>query len=298
MGKPGFEYVKGGEPLMAFKDILVALDGSEYSQLAANYGMWLASEFDCDISAQHVVDPRIVDFFISPEFGEELGFSEAVDTSEKVFRAVKKIGTVILDLYSKEAVGRGLKANTFLDVGHIVEEIAKRAEKHDLVVIGHRGKGHKKGPSHLMTGSVAERVILSTDKPVLVAIDPVEHLDQFLVAYDGSEASIGALLAAESLAKETRKHLEAVMVVSDPKHMADAKLTIEQGENYLREYHSEETFKIKEGPHAKTLLDHARATNSLLVLGAYGFNKADDTVLGSTATYIVRRARSSILVYR
>jgi nucleotide-binding universal stress UspA family protein len=283
---------------MAFKDILVALDGSEYSQLAADYAMWLASEFDCDISAQHVVDPRIVDFFIAPEFGEELGFSEAIDTSEKVFRAVKKIGTVILDLYSKEAVGRGLKANTFLDVGHIVDEVSKRAEKHDLLVIGHRGKGHKKGPSHLMTGSVAERVILSTNKPVLVAIDPVDHLDQFLVAYDGSEASIGALLAAERLAMETRKGLEALMVVSSSDHMAEARLTVEQGEKYLREYHSKDTFSIKEGPHAKTLMDHARATNSLLVLGAYGFNKEDDTVLGSTATYIVRRTKSSILVFR
>ncbi|MBZ0187782.1 MAG: universal stress protein, partial [Candidatus Obscuribacterales bacterium] len=93
---------------MPFRNILVAVDGSEYSQNAADYAFWLATELSAELVAQHVVDPRLVDLFVAPEFGEELGFSVAADTEDKVFRAIKKIGNVILELFVKEAKGRGI----------------------------------------------------------------------------------------------------------------------------------------------------------------------------------------------
>ncbi|MBI4532362.1 MAG: universal stress protein [Candidatus Melainabacteria bacterium] len=283
---------------MPFKNILVALDGSEYSQIAANYGLWLALELESQLNGQHVVDPRMVDFFVAPEFAEELGFSQSVETSEKVFRALKKIGQIILDLFSKEAFARGIKTNTFLDVGYVIEEIVKRSSNHDLVIVGHRGRGHKKSPAELMTGSIAERVVIESSRPVLVGLHPVDAVEQILVAYDGSEPSRGALLLAERLAISTDKRLKAMIVIASAEQAASAKLTIEQGESYLREFHNQDIFLIREGHAARTLIDYASATNSLLVLGAYGFRRPEETVLGSTTTYIVRRAKTSILVYR
>ena len=66
---------------MTFKNILVALDGSSSSQLAADYGFWLATNLGASLSAQHVVDPRLVDLFVEPEFGEELEIATGASTS-------------------------------------------------------------------------------------------------------------------------------------------------------------------------------------------------------------------------
>lgn len=283
---------------MPFRKMLVALDGSEYSQIAADYAFWLSNDLDADVTGQHVVDPRIVDLFIAPEFGEELGFSSQADTEDKVFRAVERIGKVILDLFVKEAKAKGLQVKTHLDVGHIVNEVVKRSDKHDLLVIGHRGKGHKETPSNLIIGSVAERIISLSTGPVFIAVNPPNEIEQFLVAYDGSEASIGALLAAERMAVETRKKLQAVTVVSDPKHKGEAEYTIEQSEPYLKNYAEKDVFLLKEGPHTETLVEYAKESNSVLVMGAYGFNKQEEQILGSTATNVIRSTNSSVLVYK
>lgn len=283
---------------MPFKSILVALDGSECSQVAANSAIWLAEKLGAKLSGQHVVDPRMADFFIAPEFAEELGFRQSIETSEKVHRALKRIGKVILDLFSKEATARGIKTDTFLDVGYTVEEIVKRSDQYDLVVLGHRGRLQKKSPGDLMTGSVAERVTVNADQPVLIAMSPLSSVEQILVAYDGSEPSRGALLAAERLASRTGKRLRAVTVVPSAERMSEARLTVEQGEEFLRGHDREDVFEIHEGHPAKVLMQYADATNSLMYLGAYGYKSPDLTVLGSTASYVVRRTRTSVLVYR
>ena len=283
---------------MPFKSILVALDGSEYSDIGAHYAFWLAKELSASLSAQHVIDPRMVDLFVAPEFAEELGFSQSVETSERVFRALKKIGKLVLELFSKEAYARGFKTNDFLDIGYVVEEIVKRSNKHDLLIVGHRGRGHKKTAAELTIGSVAERVAIESDKPVLIAIHPIDRLEQILVAYDGSEPARGALLVAERLAVTTGKKLKVMTVISSAEHKTEAELNIEQGDSYLRDIHDRDIFLIREGRPAKTLIDYANVTNSLLVLGAYGFKRPEDTVMGSTTTYAIRRATTSVLVYR
>ncbi len=283
---------------MPFKNILIALDGSKYSQIAAEYGFWLASSLDSGLAGIHVLDPRLVDLFIAPEFAEALGFSRSVDTAEKVFVALRRIGKVILDLFATEAIGRGIKATTILGEGYIVDEILREARSCDLVIVGHRGRGECQVPTDLVIGSVAERVAINCSKPVLIAVKPVSDLKQVLVAYDGSEAARGALLMAENLAKNANAKLKAITVVGSSKERAEAHLLIEDGRAYLREKWQEEVFSIEEGAVAPIILDYANVTNSLLVLGAYGFKNPDENILGSTTTRVVRNAKASVLIYK
>ncbi len=283
---------------MTFKNILVTLDGSKYSQIAAEYGFWLASSSNAKLTGMHVLDPRLVDLFIAPEFAESLGFSRSVDTAEKVFNALRRIGKVILELFATEAIGRGLKSTTILAEGYIIEEILKEVDDYDLVIVGHRGQGQKQVPSELMIGSIAERIAVHCDKPVLVCATPLTELKRILVAYDGSESATGALLMAESLAKSCNLQLKAITVVPSSKDRAGAHLLIEQGRSYLREKWDDEVFSIEEGAVAPIILDYAKVTDSLLVLGAYGYKNPDDNILGSTTTKVVRDAKTSILIFK
>lgn len=283
---------------MTFGKILVALDGSKFSQIAGEYAFWMASELDASLTAQHVVDPRLVELFVAPEFAEELGFSQSVETNEKVYSAIRRVGKTILNLFGTEGLSRAIKTHCTLDEGNIVEEIVNRAQDFDLVVLGHRGRGERKLPAELLVGSIAERVAVSNKKPTLIAVQPVSEVKQIMVAFDGSEPARGALLMAENLAKNLSKPLKAVVVVDNKKHVPEGTAVCEAGAELLREYWPEDVFCLKIGKTAKVLREYAKETNSLLVVGAYGFKNPEDNVLGSTTTQLVRKAECSVLLYR
>ncbi|MBX9694549.1 MAG: universal stress protein [Cyanobacteria bacterium] len=284
---------------MIFQKMLIPVDGSKNSQIAADYAFWLASNLDSEVTFMHVVDPRLVDLFIEPEFGEELGLTQSVRASEKVFGALRKIGSVILDRFMLEAEHRRISASAHLSEGFIVEEILRRAEQHDLFVLGHRSKDDSPLPSSIKLGSVAESVVSRAVIPTLVAVQPVEHIEEVLVAYDGSEASRGALLVAENLAKNASLKLKALVVVPDREHMVEAKALVKDGESFLREYWSENVFTIEEGSTAETIMNGSSdAAKSILVLGAYGLNSPELNVLGRTTTTIVRACKQTTLIYR
>jgi nucleotide-binding universal stress UspA family protein len=283
---------------MLFDNILVTLDGSPSSKIATRYGFWLASELNAQLSAVHIIDPRVVDLLIAPEFVEELGLSKTIDVSDKVFIALRKIGKLILEVFAEEALGRGLKTHTYLEEGYITEEILRLSLEYDLVIMGHHGYVQSKMPVPVSIGSVAERVAVGSKKPVLIVQYPVEAVGEILVAYDGSEAARGALLMAEQLAKYTRKTLKAMLVIPDESHLTEAKIIIEQAKSYLRESWNNDVFIIKTGHIAKTILDYANKTKCLVVVGAYGYRDPEDNVLGTTTTHILRTSTDNLLIYR
>ncbi|HEY9785248.1 MAG TPA: universal stress protein [Candidatus Obscuribacterales bacterium] len=305
--------------------ILVAIDGSEYSQNASRWSFFLTNAIEGELEAETVVDPRIVDLFLSPEFAEELGLKASIDASGNVIKALKKVGTIVLDLWKKDCsqhINNGQK--THLDVGDTTEEILKRGKGFDLTIVGHRGRGHSQhqpSASHFRIGSVAERVAVGSAKSVLIAMQPPEEVETILVAYDGSEPAKGALLLGEQLAIATKKRLKALYAVPEEKMMPGANSVVEMGAALLRNYEGifedeigdygtmetkeqrakflkDEVFEIWSGPPAKTILKRAAELKSLLVIGAYGFKDPEENVLGSTTTNVIRATRTSVLVYK
>jgi nucleotide-binding universal stress UspA family protein len=85
--------------------ILVAIDGSEYSQNASLTAFWMAKATDARLEAVSVVDPRIVDLFLSPEFAEDLGLKPSLDASAKIIRSLKRIANAVLELWKKGLCG-------------------------------------------------------------------------------------------------------------------------------------------------------------------------------------------------
>lgn len=281
---------------MPFKRILVALDGSAYSKIAIDYGLWLASKCQASVTGLHVVDPRLIDLIISPQLSEALGFSKSVDTAEKVSAAMEEIGTLILKLFREQTEGKA-PSQSALEVGWVVESIRNRAQDHDLVIVGHRGSKDP-GPAELLIGSVAERVVLCAGKPVLVASHPIGEVKEITVAFDGSEPSRGALLLGEALSIKTGLPLRAITAVLPGHSPTESRLTVEQGQSVLREQKSADIFITVERPAPDSVLKHAHLHGSLIVLGAYGFRTPEENVLGSTTTSIIRRAKNSVLVFR
>jgi nucleotide-binding universal stress UspA family protein len=280
-----------------FKKILVALDGSECSQFAVDYSIWLASNLEASLTGLHVIDPRLADLFIAPQFAEALGFDVDSETVHKVTDALKEIGSRVLELFRMQ-VGTEAKVNTLLHQGLLVPEIVHQANLHDLVVLGHHGQKNLLPIADMMLGSVAERVALRSRVPVLICANSISNAKEIVVAFDGSEPSRGALLFGQALSSATGKQLRAVTAVLSDAHRNEAFITVEQGRNLLRLPDTQEVFCILNGPTTETILEYVEPRNALLIVGAYGFRTPEDNVLGSTTTSLIRRAKTSILLFR
>ena len=143
-----------------YKRILVAVDGSDTSQLALQEALNLTKESAGQLRIVHVVDEVTFDLY-----------QEVVDPGE-IQKAITKAGEAILSKAEIAVRAAGVKTETRLleieKLGRRVPDlIAQEADAWpaDLIVIGTHGRH---GFNHLLMGSVAEGVVRIATKPVLL----------------------------------------------------------------------------------------------------------------------------------
>ena len=136
-----------------FKNIVLAVDGSEYSHRAAAYGKSLAERYEADLWIVHVFSHT----------SDLLGYQDF----EKLYAKRKGAGQAVLDNALKALGSTTSKVHADLLEGSEAEAILATAENHqaDLIVMGTRGFGAVKG---LLVGSVSRKVIHLSACPVMV----------------------------------------------------------------------------------------------------------------------------------
>lgn len=146
---------------MAYKRIIVAVDGSETSKQALKEAIKLAKEQQAKLRILHVVDENFI------YYGGEAYVDH--DTLES---SIRKEGQKILEKVEAKIRNSNIKFESRLVEikpfqGRIAEKIIDEAKAWpaDLLVIGTHGR---RGFSHLLLGSVAEGVIRIATMPVLL----------------------------------------------------------------------------------------------------------------------------------
>ncbi len=139
-----------------YTKILIATDGSENSEVAEDHGLTLAKELGASVTIFHVVE------VIRPSRSISSPTSLMLDEQK---RMLTEEGERIVKEVEKKGEKMGLKVNTAVVEGHPANEILEHAKDYDLVVVGTLGKS---GISHLVMGSVAEKVVRHSPVPVLV----------------------------------------------------------------------------------------------------------------------------------
>ena len=140
------------------KNILIPVDGSEYSMIAIAAAKEVAKAFDSNVSILSVVTPELK---ISSGRGSNMYASilmdELLESSAKILEDAKK-----------QFQGMANKVETFSAQGNVADEIVRFANENDidLIVMGSHGLGALK--NRLMTGSVTTRVLHHVDVPVMV----------------------------------------------------------------------------------------------------------------------------------
>jgi nucleotide-binding universal stress UspA family protein len=136
-----------------FKDIVLAFDGSDYSNKALQCAKSIGERFEATLWLVHV--------FRNPS--DLLGYADY----EKLFAKRKSAAQTVLDGARQKLGVTTFIVNEELLEGPEAESILKVAEsrKADLIVMGSRGFGTVKG---LLVGSVSRKVIHYASCPVMV----------------------------------------------------------------------------------------------------------------------------------
>lgn len=144
-----------------FKNILVAVDGSPYAAEALRIAVDLARHYQARLTIVHVYEPAVHAF--PGEFMLDASAQAALTAQAENLLAAAKA----------EAEKAGAKkAETKLLDGVAVSEIVSFAKdkNYDLIAMGTHGRS---GLSHVLMGSVAERVVRRAPCPVLTVRLPL-----------------------------------------------------------------------------------------------------------------------------
>ncbi|GBE55406.1 MAG TPA: universal stress protein [Euryarchaeota archaeon] len=133
------------------KKILLATDGSAFSEKAGKYAIYLGKKLEAEVTALHVIElkpPR----FLSPE---DIDRQKAV-MAKDCFNVLKK-----------RAENKCVKLSTLILVSRSTARsiLDESEDGYDLIVMGSLGKT---GLKKLLLGSVSEEVVRKASIPVMV----------------------------------------------------------------------------------------------------------------------------------
>ena len=143
-----------------FTNILVALDGSEVSQLALIQAVDQAKIWNAKIHAIFIAETHQFD-----SFSMDLTFN--IETKREMYRILEKVGESILERAEKYCSDKGITIITHMRYGDPGNEIISLAEqeKFDLIVIGSHGKS---SIDRLLLGSVSSFVVTRNKAATMV----------------------------------------------------------------------------------------------------------------------------------
>ena len=281
--------------------MLAFIDGSIYSDSVCDHVIWAAGGDQFDVSLFNVIEGAYnVD---SPSnFSGNLGaeaknklLAELSELDQKRAKLAQKKGRLVLDLARDRLINGGLtNIEIHLRNGDFVETVTEFQNNSDLIIIGKRGEAADFAKLHL--GSNLERLIRSTNKPVLVAARSFKPIKRVLVAFDGGRSSYGAIDYIAS--NKSYMELEFHIVVVGQDGSRGHKQSI-HAENLLRKAGINYTVFFERGEPEKVISEHVETKNiDLLVMGAYGHSRIRNLMIGSTTTQMIRSCLIPVLLFR
>ncbi|MDD5452018.1 MAG: universal stress protein [Desulfovibrionales bacterium] len=272
-------------PLSRHEKILVATDGSRYSEKALDGAVNIAGKCGSSLYVLNVVE-------LNPEF-----MSLAPEAVEKMERDSR----TLLEETKERVSQKGITCETVIHEGEqpyefIVSE-AKR-KKADLIVIGTHGRT---GLKKLLMGSVAARVIGHAPCPVMVIpLRGSVGLKNILVATDGSIYAEAAVKEAISIAAACDSKLSAVCVVKGQrptKYTSEAEKIVERVVKGAAKSNIQAEGIVREGEPYEVIADLAREKQvDIIIMGRYGRTGLTKLLMGSVTKRVIGHASCAVLV--
>lgn len=274
-------------PLARFERLMMATDGSEFSDGAERVAIAMAAKASVPLTLVTVV-------VASPDLGglgaDGMGKSEAEATAR-------------LERVEAAAVKQGVRCTKVLRYGDDpYREIVAEANdsKADLIILGRRGR---RGLARLMLGDATVKVIGNAPCSVLVVPKAADMWHKrILLATDGSSSGDAAAVAAARIAQCCGN---SVTVVSArvPGHsearQAEASQIAGRVVSHLQELGLEAEARVDAGDAHQVIAAAAADTGAdLIIMGSHGRTGLGRLLLGSNSERVIGQATCPVLVVK
>jgi len=282
-----------------YERILVPLDGSETAEVAVPRAEELAEMLEADITLLHVCESE----------------------DDKNYHMHSLHIEKIAELSKQRAKEKGFKVNPVQLTGHHAEQIVDYADKEDigLIIMATHGLS---GIRRWVLGSVTEKVIRATTKPVIIirADSDSAAIKKALVPLDGSKESEAVLPYIEELASRLKSEvvlLHAVVPITSaysmpfepaavPLPQEDLSLLKVKAQEYLSEMAVmlngkgiKTSSRVVFGPAADEIIGVADEINAdLVAMSTHGRSGISRWAIGSVADKILRAGNTPVMLVR
>ena len=277
------------------KLILCPTDFSEPATLALYYGKHLADCFNGSLVVLYA------DSFSPPPYFT----SGQVEDLAKEIGRFKGAAHEYLTHYVSEHIGGSSKVEMVVAENQTVPAIllAAKEKKADMIVMGTHGRS---GINRLILGSVTEKVLHETDRPVLTVREKKGaaelsrvSVQQVLCPINFTKVALKALEHATAISKCFEAELLVLHVIES--HSTDIKETDEHGRLCAwipDDIRSRCNLKeiVRRGDAAEQITEVASSAGcDIIVLGAQHKRFHDTTVIGTTTIRVARHAPCPVL---
>ena len=271
-------------PMAKMEKILVATDGSSYSENAVKEAILLAKNCSSRLFAVSVVITNL-------EF--EVTMPQVVEKEEK--KALEHLEAV-----KAQASKEGIDCDISVPHGdEPYQDIVRLALENrvDMIIVGRHGRT---GLLRLMMGSVAARVIGHAPCNVLV-IPPAANIEfkTILIATDGSRYSEAAVREAIGIAKRCKSRLVAVPVASSEVEVVPAKDNVEKTAALAsKEGVKAEVVTVFGKPYEVIIKTAKQKGADLIVVGSHGRKGLERLLMGSVTERVIGHTETAVLVVK
>ncbi len=268
------------------KNILLATDGSEYSEGAAKEAIYLAKSCIAKLSVIYVLE-------VNPELETE---------GQKVVEKMESEARAHMDAIRKRAAQDNVECEVVVrrtdqPYKAIVEEAEKRGI--DAIIMGRRGKT---GLKKILMGSVTAKVIgYAPCKVLVVPKDAAIRCENLMLATDGSKYSKAAELEAINMSKRCSqtKKLIVLSVARANERLEQAKANVEK----VRQDAEQEGIKVETltpvgRPFEVTVKTAKERDVDIIIIGEYGRTGIEELLMGSVAERVIALSPCAVLVVK
>jgi nucleotide-binding universal stress UspA family protein len=188
-----------------YDTVLVPTDGSEGAEAAARHGLYLATAFDSQIHLLSVVDER----------SYSSALADLDPTSREQREVFEQQANEAVDHLEELVSESSVTCHTAVEHGIPHEAIQSYVAEHDIDLVS-MGTHGRTGLDRLLFGSVTERVVRTSDVPVLTTRhepDDRSSYDRILIPTDGSESATAAIDHGIAIAERFDATVHALSVV-------------------------------------------------------------------------------------
>ncbi len=252
-----------GETL--FSDILVAMSGEPESWFALEQAIVIAELENADLNGLVVRD----------------GSQEPLFSTEDFMQA-----------FDERLSQANVSGNLVEASGKIADTILARADVNDLIVLKLMHPPSANIFKKISSGM--RKILAKSSQPVLVVPDQISPLNNFLLAYDGSQKGKEALYISAYLASRYHKKL-SVLVVDRDEEIARERLN--EVEDYLGDCCINFIHRRTSGDASRIILQVARNLSvDMILMGGYGRPALLEALFGSTVNGVLRGTAIPVFV--